>query len=333
MYNNERIESDSSENDKRQINKSRYEEYDSKPIKPLDPKFLNIKLSEYPELRLQEIDELKLKSARNTLAKTTEQPKILQPKQVHKMPVRQLSFNSSNSNAKLNQGTKPAANASASPIKIRKRSKTHDDLKTNRVAKPSNLVSVVSPSPSASKQPKTKNNPERYSPKINKTNIQPKVDSRRNQPHNKRSLSPKKETKNIFLKDLSKKNLLVANLSEDEFLDDKSSKFNSPVKPVKLTEKDQLPISSNSNAQTEGLKLLDESSSVLLNVSNKLSFRDQIQHLEIQSKIQQRQEEMRLQREKNLLEFKNLSKSHVESQKNKERVFIPKNLTCNIYYY
>ena len=128
---NEKAESDSSETEKRLINKSRYDEYDSKPIKPLDPKMLNKKLSEYPELSEQEIEELKRKSALHVRAKTIDQPKILQQKTVSKMPQRQLSFNAANSNVKIiHQSPRPASTVTSAAVKIRKRSRTQDDLKT-----------------------------------------------------------------------------------------------------------------------------------------------------------------------------------------------------------
>jgi hypothetical protein len=344
MYYNEKMESDSSENDKRLINKSRYEEYDMKPIKPLDPKFLNKKLSEYPELSLQEIEELKRKTAQRTRAKTTEQPKVLQQKPHGKMPARQLSFNSSNSNSKINQSPKPSAtsNSNAMPIKIRKRSKTQDDVRVNRVIKTSNIVvQNVSVSPSVNGKSKIKYNPDRYSPKINKTSVQPKVDSRRTQPQNN-SLSPKKDAKNnMFLKNIGKKSLLISNMSDDEeFLEDQSSKFNSPVKsktqqskpnektPAKLIEKIE---------HTNSSKLLDESETAQVNISNKLSIKEQIQHMEIHTKIQKQRQEMRLQREKNLIEFKNLSKSQNNDPMKPTKdelssAFVSKNITCNFFF-
>jgi len=328
------MESDSSENDKRLANKSRYEEYDSKPIKPLDPKLFNKKLSEYPELSLQEIEEIKRKTAQRTRAKTTEQPKVMQQKLHGKIPMRQLSFNSSNSSPKINQSPRPSAAITAEPVKIRKRSKTQDDVRVNRAIKTASVLTqngVISPSVNV--KSKIKYNPDRYSPKINKTSVQPRVDSRRIQPQNN-SQSPKKDVKNnIFLKNIGKKSLLISNLSDDEdILEDQSSKFNSPIKSKANTQiQDKTPGKLNEKKEqtNAGAKLLPDES-----VSNKLSIKEQLHHMEIQNKIQKQRQEMRLQRERNLIEFKNLSKSHnndpIKTSKDEVTV-VSKNLTCKIF--
>lgn len=336
------MESDSSENDRRLINKSRYEEYDSKPIKPLDPKLLNKKLSEYPELSLQEIEELKRKTSQRTRAKTSEQTTktVTQPQKLNgKMPMRQLSFNSSNSSPKINQSPRPsAASSNVVPVKIRKRSRTQDDFRVNRIIKTANIIPLNGAiSPSVNGKSKIKYNPARYSPKINKTSVQPKVDSRRPQPQTNNQ-SPKKDTKNnIFLKNIGKKSLLITNLSdEDGFLEDQSSKFNSPVKSntqIKVQEKSPAKSDVNGEQPIVTAKLLDEPSSLLVNVSNKLSAKEQLHHTEIQNRIQKQRQEMRLQREKNLIEFKNLSKSHnndpIKSNKDEGvNAVVSKNLTC-----
>jgi hypothetical protein len=236
LYFNDKMESDSSETTTTTtdhkayaVNKSRYDEYDSKPIKPLDPHLLNRKLEEYPEMSKEEIEEeIKRKNLLyHVRAKTIDQHHNPQPnksnnlKSNDKMPLRQLSFNGSNSNHKINQlsGAKSGLNinnkVNTTPVKLRKRSRTQDAKTT--------VANNNNPSPSVVSKSKVKYNPGSYSPKINKSTVPSKVD------HLRRDKSPKKE-----------------------------------------------------------LLLLDESASVLLNVSHKTPNKDQQQknHLEMQSKLQ-----------------------------------------------
>ena len=47
--------------DQDHANKSRYEDYDSRPIKPLDKNVLNKQLSEFTEVPLEEMEKLKIR--------------------------------------------------------------------------------------------------------------------------------------------------------------------------------------------------------------------------------------------------------------------------------
>lgn len=55
-----------------ELNRSKYNDYDSRPIKPLDMNKLNKQLSEYNELSIEELQELKARTARHIRSKTTE---------------------------------------------------------------------------------------------------------------------------------------------------------------------------------------------------------------------------------------------------------------------
>ena len=54
------------------LNTSKYTDYESRPIKPLDQNKLNKQLSEYPELTKEELDIIKERTAKRIRAKTSE---------------------------------------------------------------------------------------------------------------------------------------------------------------------------------------------------------------------------------------------------------------------
>jgi hypothetical protein len=227
--------------------------------------------------------------------------------------------------------------------KIRKRVKTLEDFKPiNKNIKSSNIQGIYSPRVKNSKISATTCAQKTFSPaKKQATNPQ----------------SPRKEIKNPLLKNLlSRKSIALNTESEDEEMDKnlKSAKpksgNSSPVKAnfeakkiVKnVTDNDEenkiQKLVENVSNENES-KLLDETSSVLLNISNKLSPVKKMQHLEFQNRIQKQRQEMRLQREKNFNEIKSQFKQTIPSEleiKDIEskvlNVFIPTHLTCKLYY-
>ena len=115
-------------------NRSKYSDYDSRPIKPLDPNKLKNQLSEYTELTDEELQLLKQRTVQRGRAKTVEPaPKQTRPTgHAPKSPmVRQLSFNSNRSMHSLIGASKKVGHSNAqinSRVIEMKRSKTEEAL-------------------------------------------------------------------------------------------------------------------------------------------------------------------------------------------------------------
>lgn len=310
----ERIESEQSETEK---NKSRYDEYDSRPIKPLDPKLLNQKLSEYSELSNEELEELKKRTAQRIRSKTADQLNLKNQK-IIKTPARQLSFNSSNTNAQNRPSPRVVVNQTpTSRAKIRKRVKTQEDFRPIKNIKSNNV-------------------PGGYSPRVKENKATVAVAQKTFSPAKKQNAnpqSPRKEIKNPLLKNLLSRKSIALNTESEDDETDKKLKANLEEKVKTATDNEENDEEAQKLAHLNGneSKLFDETPSVLLNISNKLSPVKKMQHLEFQSRIQKQRQEMRLQREKNFNEIKSQFKNEKKEEISESRVvsvFIPTNLTC-----
>jgi len=164
--------SDKNTENKMNHSPAKYKDYDNRPIQPLDRKKLNEKLTEYPEMSPEELEELKARTAQHIRSKTSDPAtshrqslRNQQPnnaiRNVNRSPMtRQLSFNSNRSIAS-HIPKKPAATTTTAnnPTKpsfsyLTKRSKTENELHIKPKPGP-----VSTPTKS-----KLKYNPTNYSP-------------------------------------------------------------------------------------------------------------------------------------------------------------------------
>lgn len=130
--------------------KSKYMDYDNRPIKPLDTNAFYKQISEFSEVSGEELEEMRQKVVRNR-AKTTDNLRIPQQKNFLKAQTRQYSLN------------KPVKVNENRTTRLRKRSKTQENLSfSNKTPTKVNTVKKINNSKSASNTPlKIKNS---YSP-------------------------------------------------------------------------------------------------------------------------------------------------------------------------
>lgn len=219
-----------------------------------------------------------------------------------------------------------------SRAKIRKRVKTQEDFRPIKNIKSNNV-------------------PGGYSPRVKENKATVALAQKTFSPAKKQNAnpqSPRKEIKNPLLKNLlSRKSIALNTESEDDETDKKLKPNISNGSPARANVEEKAKKASDKEdndeedkAQKLALlngnesKLFDETPSVLLNISNKLSPVKKMQHLEFQSRIQKQRQEMRLQREKNFNEIKSQFKNEKKEEISESRVvsvFIPTNLTCRLF--
>lgn len=132
---NSRLESEMDDLDS--VNKSKYEDYDSRPIKPLDKTVFNKQLSEFAEVSSEELEQLKQRTMQHIRSKTAETGTKLpvQRNFAKTPPTKKLVFNSMASSV-TNQSINTPTNQSKSQINSRVRRRTVDELKTNKTSTP-----------------------------------------------------------------------------------------------------------------------------------------------------------------------------------------------------
>jgi hypothetical protein len=208
-----------------------------------------------------------------------------------------------------------------SRAKTRKRVKTQEDFRPIKNIKSNNV-------------------PGGYSPRVkeNKTTVAQKTFSPAKK-QNANPQSPRKEIKNPLLKNLLSRKSIALNTESEDDETDKKLKANVEEKVKTPTDNEENDEEEKDKAQKVALlngnesKLFDETPSVLLNISTKLSPVKKMQHLEFQSRIQKQRQEMRLQREKNFNEIKSQFKHEKKEEIGESRVVsvsIPTNLTCRL---
>ncbi|RNA31872.1 centrosomal of 97 kDa [Brachionus plicatilis] len=114
--------------------KSRYLEYDNRPIKPLDTNAFYKQISEFSEVSGEELEEMRKKVVRNR-AKTSDNQKLPQQKNFLKAQSRQYSLN------------KPVKVTENRTTRLRKRSKTQEDLSFSK--KTPTKINAVKKTPSS----------------------------------------------------------------------------------------------------------------------------------------------------------------------------------------
>ena len=259
-------------------NRTRYDEYDSRPIKPLDPNKLNKQLLEYNEVSSDELAQLKTRTIQHIRSKPPGQSPLQKPLAKNTM-TRQLSFNSSQNNLS------PKKPIPESNSKLSRRSKTDNDI-----------VKLKS-SPNVAVATKHKFNVQQYSPlknsvslkQINQNNM--KVDVAK--PANKPVVSVLPRKLIPTSKNLTKQSSKTLNESEDE----KSLEHKSKQQTLKPAAS---PVKQVHEAPGKCTKLTKE----------------QLKHSEIHSRIQKQRQEMLLSKQKSLNEFRNqLKLKHEQSIK------------------
>lgn len=281
-------------------NKTRYDEYDSRPIKPLDKNVLDKQLSEYNEISSEELEQLKKRTIQHIRAKTAEAAiKLPQQKNFTRTPpAKKLSFN-------LNQ-----ANNNSHPSKIRRR--TMDETKTNKLsAMPNNnLQKVKNIVQRNSPKPQTSN----YLSHLNQLNNN--TTSINNISNNNSTNSSSKIINSSIKQSVNKRptngirNLLTATKTIDE------------------SDEDQILKKSNENLNED---TENSSSSIKKTKQAESKALTQLKHSEIHSRIQKQRQEMLLSKQKSLNEFKNQLRIKQEEAKRVDaykKQKINRNLTC-----
>lgn len=280
----DQLETGDSDKMNNELNKSKYNDYDSRPIKPLDPNKLNKQLSEYTELTNEELEQLKTRTAQRVRAKTVgANVKVKDTrKTINKSSmVRQLSFNSNKSVSQIS-----AKKTVLSPAtKLIKNSKTESELN-----KPKLISNQQTPNKQTISKPKY--NAQHYSPLKQSTNSpylrqisQSKINTSKQNGKNAPTSAWKSTTKTQGF------------ASTKTITPKKAISHGNVAEQVNNDEKEKIDFK--------------KSESCLKEVS-----KDQLKHSEIHSRIQKQRQEMLLMKQKNLKEFRNqLKLEHEKSQR------------------
>lgn len=279
------------------LNRSKYSDYDSRPIKPLDPNKLNKQLTEYPEMSQQELEELKTRTAQHIRSKTTDpiSNSKLTPSHSHvqrtvnKSPmVRQLSFNSNraNNNSVLQVPKKNTLISNNPTNKLNKRSKTENELQIK--------------TKSAQSTPTKPNLLQQNKPKYNATNYSP-LKQTNNSPYLRQISSSRTDVS----KPKVQASMLTRKCSVPRSDGLSSTKTLSSNKAISTDNISEQRVENNLKNTPREVKKSEAS----------LKATKELKHSEIHSKIQRQRQEMLLTKQKNLNEFRNqLKLEHERSQ-------------------
>ncbi len=272
---------------------SKYIDYDNRPIQPLDQQKLNEKLTMYPEMSHEELEELKTRTVQHIRSKTSEPIKNSRQslrnqyptRIINKSPMtRQLSFNS---------------NQNMSNYIPKKTTKT--TTSENNINKPAS----IKPTPQSTSKPTSSYLPKR-SKTENELNIKPKLANALTPTKFKSKYNPKNYSP-LTKQTSAGSYISQVNYSKTEISDSgslvASRKTSNVVKPACLFDKTR-SISTdkvNSSDLPKSMNNEVENCEVSLAKLNK----DQLKHSEIHSKIQKQRQEMLLNKQRNLNEFRN----------------------------
>lgn len=289
------------------LNRSKYSDYDSRPIKPLDPNKLKNQLSEYTELTEEEMLQLKQRSQAKRIRAKTVDAHAPKPSghSSHRIPigtssnkspmVRQLSFNSNRSMASIVK-----KQATTTPISSRmvdmKRSKTEEVLSRQHTG--IKYSTPTKPAVGSSSITKPKYNPQHYSP--HKQSIA-------SSPYLRQMSNTKIDTSKPSIKTslpISARKTTTLGATKTASSSKPTTKVAAPTSTASNGINKATINKTQSTAQAEATPASGLSPAAV----NK----QHLKHSEIHSKIQKQRQEMLLNKQRNFNEFRNQLKLEQE---------------------